>query len=75
MVFCRRGTEEREGGNWREGEIQLNHWSQDGRTDGWFSWLDGLSDGWVIDGRGKRETHGGRDSWRKHWKDGCESDG
>lgn len=34
MVFCRRGTEEREGGNWREGKIQLNHWSQDGWIDG-----------------------------------------
>lgn len=33
MAFCRRDNEERAGGNWREGEIHLNHWNPDTGMD------------------------------------------
>lgn len=67
MVFCLLGTEERTGGNWREGDIQLNHqihdaWMDAHFHDGWITRLvicqktDGMDGrGWMDSGKWKYE--------------------
>lgn len=81
MAFCLLGTEERGGGNWREGEIQLKHWNQDAWMDGQFH--DGLIIRWVINGFCQKEDgivedgwkDGRMDGWMGGWVNGCKSGG